>query len=368
LAKVTPDPVVNDYLLEVIEEIKSSNKASIDKKVAISTAKDLLVVQQLEVALAKVFHKGWSSPPKYTGKRLHSPHKRMVNSLLSDLHFGAKLSSTECPLEYDVIQESRRLGKVAVELAEYKTQYRQETKLIIHLLGDIIQGMLKHDPRDGEPLAQQFAAALHYLLQFVLFQCSQYPSVDVYCTPGNHGRNIARHPERAIHQKWDSIETMIYLALRTAVLNAGIANCRFFIPQTPYYICPIFDYKIFGTHGDTLINLGTPNKTINLGSLATQIAKWNTARNIGGPFRVFLCGHLHIGNTTELPGKVKAIINGALVPVDSYGLSIGSPDITCGQWIIESVEKYPVGDRRFVEVDEAEKESKYNDIVTPFGW
>ena len=199
-----------------------------------------------------------------------------------------------------------------------------------------------------------------------MFLCGCYPSVEVYTAAGNHGRNQRRHPERAVHQKYDSIETMLYYSVKKAVLNAGVSNCKFNIPKTPYYIVNLFDNKLFGTHGDTVLKPGFPGKSINVANLAQQVCKWNTARDIGGPFRVFACGHIHIASITELPGKVTMITNGALVPPDAYSLSIGSPDMTCGQWITESVEKHPIGDRRFVEVDGAENDSNYNTIITPF--
>jgi hypothetical protein len=356
---------VREHLLERAGELRGTNKGRVDKRVAIATARDLLVVEELQKSLEKVFSKGWCTPPKYTGKRLHSPSKRILNNPLGDLHFGSHLDPYECPQEYNTIQESRRLGGVAEQVADYKTQYRQETKLSIHLLGDIIQAML-HDPRDGEPLSIQFSAAVHYLVQYIMFQCGNYPYVDVYCTSGNHGRNVNRHPERAVQQKFDSIETMIYYAVKTAVLNAGVTNCKFFIPKTPYYVAPLFGNKLFGTHGDTVLKSGFPGRSINVASLAQQIAKWNSARKIGGPFQVFMCGHVHTGSITTLPGNVTMITNGCLVPTDAYALSIGSPDNTCGQWIFESTESHAVGDSRFILVDEADDKPKYNDIIRPF--
>jgi hypothetical protein len=187
--------------------------------------------------------------------------------LLSDLHFGAHLKPEECPFEYDTVQESRRLGRVVEQVADYKRQYRNETKLIIHLLGDIIQGQL-HDQRDGEPLALQFAASVHYLVQAVMFLASQYSSVEVYCQTGNHGRNMSRHPDRAVIQKFDSIETMVYVAMKAAILNSGVTNCKINIPKTPYYTVQLFDAKGLFTHGDTVLKPGYPGRSIQVDNLA----------------------------------------------------------------------------------------------------
>ena len=359
------EALVFDYLLEKGIELKSSNKSSVDKRVAVATARDVLLVNQLTDSLAKGFKKNWCTPPKYTGKRLHAVHKRIVNILLSDLHFGSHLDPVECPLEYAVIQESRRLGRVALQVADYKRQYRQETKLIVHILGDIIQNQL-HDARDGDPLSVQFAAAVHYLTQFILFVSANYPSVEVWVTPGNHGRNLQRHPERGVQSKWDAIETMVYYAVKTAVMNSGVTNVKINIPKTPYYTVPLFNSKGFFTHGDTVFKPGFPGNSINVKALAHQVAKWNTARNIGGPFAIFAVGHVHTGSIINLPGEVTVVTNGALVPPDAFSLSIGSPDNTCGMYMWESVENHAIGDQRFIVVDGAEKDSKYNDIITPF--
>jgi hypothetical protein len=51
------------------------------------------------------------------------------------------------------------------------------------------------------------------------------------------------------------------------------------------------------------------------------------------------------------------ITNGALVPTDSYSLSIGSPDNTCG------VEGHAIGDQRLILVDSADSDSQYNKII-----
>lgn len=359
------DSSVHAFLKEKAEKLKASNSASIDKKVAVATVRDFLVIEELDKILTRVFSKGWCNPPKYSGKRKHAPYRRIVNVILSDLHFGAHLDPAECPLEYNTLQESRRLGRVAQQVVDYKTEYRSETKLIIHLLGDIIQGLLPHDPRDGEPLAQQFATALHYLTQFVLFATQNYPSVEVHAVTGNHGRNIARHLDRAIHEKWDSIETMLYIALKTAVENTGVSNCKFNIPKTPYYVAQLFDTKLFGTHGDTVLKPGFTGRSINVANLEKQVYKWNAARHIGGPFDVYILGHVHTAAMVVLPGNITILTNSCLVPPDGFALSVGVPDNTCSQWLFESVEGHPVGDSRCIVVDGAENDIKYNKIITP---
>ncbi len=188
----------------------------------------------------------------------------------------------------------------------------------------------------------------------------------VFCTPGNHGRNKVRHQERAVQQKWDALETIIYAAVKRAVLATGVDNVEFEIGKKPYYVADLFGAKAFFTHGDTVLKTGYPGNKIDVSGLYHQICKWNSARNIEGPFSIFCVGHVHVGSLTNMPGGVVMITNGCLVPPGPHALSIGSPDVSCGQWLFESTPGHPVGDQRFINVDGAEKSAEYNKVIKPF--
>jgi hypothetical protein len=359
---------VNQEASELLASI--SNRANqldqqlLNSRAATSAGREILFQQYLDETLHKVFRKGYCTPKHYSGKKSNKIN-RLDSILISDTHFHSLLDPKEVPVGYHAQQEARRFGKVAQQVADFKPQYRAESRLLIHLLGDIIQGCL-HDPRDGAPLAMQFAAAVHYLTQLILFEASQYPSVMIYCTPGNHGRNMFRHRDRAIHQKWDSFETMLYTAVKAAVLGSGIKNVTFDIGQRPYYTVKLFNTNGFFTHGDTVLKPGFPGKSIDSKGLIQQVSRWNAAQNIGGPFQLFACGHVHIGSVINLPDKVTMITNGCLVPPDAFSLSIGAPDVTCGQYIFESVQDHAVGDQRFIRVDDADSEPGYEDFILPF--
>jgi predicted phosphodiesterase len=355
---------IKDYLIEKAVDVKQHNYNIINKRLATTAALNLIASQDFADAIKATFKKGWCTPVKYCGKRSHKKAKRVENIVLSDLHFQSLIDPEECPIGYGAIEESRRLGKVAEQVADYKRQYRKDTKLVIHLLGDIIQGTL-HDARDGAPLAWQQAAAIHYIVQFIMFQSAQFPSVEVYCASGNHGRNKQRHHDRAVHQKWDSHETTIYYAVKTAILNAGIKNVKFVIPKTPYYVVDVFGKKIFGTHGCTVFKSGYPGHSINVKALSHQLLKWNEAKHVGGPFDLVVVGHIHVPAQVRLP-EGSIITNGALVPSDPFAVSIGSPSNVCGQWLFESTKDHVVGDSRFIVVDGAENDASYNKIITPF--
>lgn len=261
-------------------------------------------------------------------------------------------------------EESRRLAAIVKETINYKIQYRKNTKLKLLLLGDIIQNSL-HDPRDGAVLAEQVCRAIHLLTQAISQLSANFPVVEVECQTGNHGRNTARHHGRAVNQKWDSVETLIYYSLMKAA--SSLKNVKFNIPQTPYGSYDVFGHKILYTHGDTFLKPGYPGTSINTKSLEGQINKINASLKDHDEYKAFIVGHVHTGSVTFLNNGAAMITNGALVPPDEFAVSIGIVESQAGQMLFESVKNYPVGDIRFIRVGEKEDKNKELDrIISPW--
>jgi hypothetical protein len=306
------------------------------------------------------FHK--NGKPKKNG-----PTKRIINGLLSDLHFGSDLNSEELPMSFGKIEEARRFASICKGLAQYKPQYRDETKLYFHLAGDIIQGQL-HDPRTGATLTEQVARAIHIISSGLVFLAGQFPrGVEVFCTPGNHGRNITRHKDRAVDQKWDSFENIIYYAVKKSLKY--IPNIKIHIPKTGHYTYDCFSEKGFITHGDTILEIGYPGTRLDIAGMRKQINEINAAELGRGSkgYKLFAVGHVHVGSITHLPNGAILMTNGCLLPPDYYAVSRGNFHTACGQWIWESVENHIVGDHRFLVVDAAtDKDSSLDSIIMPF--
>jgi hypothetical protein len=296
----------------------------------------------------------------------HEPQELALNVNLSDLHYGAALDGREVPLQYGHVEEARRTAAVALWVAEHRTlKERHQMKLILNVLGDIIQGQL-HDLRDGDPMAEQFAAAVHLLTQFIVYQAGAgYPEIQVNFTPGNHGRNTARHHDRAVNQKWDAIETMIYYAISKAV--AHIPNVKINLPYRPYVTYKVFDHNVFATHGDTVIKPGYPSQIINIGDVRKQVNEINAKLEKDERYRVFIVGHVHTASKTKLPNGVYFLSNGCLIPTDAYAQSIGITDTATCQTVFESTPSHPVGYHCEIDVDEShDKDPSLDKIIVPF--
>jgi len=295
----------------------------------------------------------------YKGKRATRPG-RILNLMLSDLHYGSDIAAAESGNKYGAKEEARRTAAVVTTAADWKRQYRKETVLYVHLLGDIIEGKL-HDAESGAPLTAQFYRALWNLQQALRFLASEFQAVKVFTSPGNHGRRKDRHPDRAVNQKWDSIENMIYAGLKMGL--ASIPNLEFSIPTTPYYTYEAFDQRGFMTHGDTVLNVGFPGRAINVESVRRQVNEINNQERC----QLFGAGHVHVASAVRLPNGPVLITNGALVPSGEYSQSIGIMETACCQLLWESVPGYIYGHRMEVLVDRnTDSVKEFDKVVKPF--
>lgn len=323
---------------------KTKNQTSyitaLEKRVATSEINEEKILESLK-NIRKVEVK-----PYVRGKQ--PTVRRELNLVLSDLHIGSDIHKTETGnLDFGRNEESRRLARIVKDTCDYKQQYRKETKLNVLLLGDIIQNQL-HDARDGAPAAEQCGRAIYLLTQAVAQFSANFPSVVVYCNTGNHGRNTGRHHGRAVNQKWDSLEQIVYFAIRESC--KGMKNVKFVIPKTPYVVYEVFGKKVFATHGDSVLNVGYPGKAINTGRLETQVNRFNASLSDREEYSVLVVGHVHTASITHLSNGAVTITNGAMVPVDEYAVSIGLMETTSGQYMFESTEGFPVGDCRYIKV------------------
>ena len=339
--------------------------AEMNRKYASQEIYDNLFLARIKEIVDRAYGTRRVRVPRFLKPRKGGPVKRILNVLLSDFHYQSQLKLADTGHAYGSKEEARRTAKLCKTIAEYKLDHRNETKLNLYLDGDVIQGQL-HDLRDGSPLAEQACAATHLLAQMVAYLSSAFPEVEVYCATGNHGRNTARHKDRATREKWDSVETIIYYGVKRA--TSHIKNVvGFHIPRTPWFEVSALGHKFFGTHGDGFFNPGNPSKNINVGSLENQSNRWNAALPDTDEYRVFMVGHVHTPTASWLANGACLLVNGALCPTDGFAQSLPVPESTCGQWMFETTKSHPVGDLRLITVSKADDEDESLDkIIKPF--
>lgn len=319
-----------------------------------------LFIERMEQALSQI------KPIKvvpYKPKDAYKPVKRVVNLLLSDLHFGSDLDARETGHNWGKVEEARCFARIVKNICSYKRQYRSETKLVASIIGDVIENEL-HDKSSAAPLHEQACRAIHLLTQGIARFSENFPEVEIIYAVGNHGRDMSIHHGRATSQKWNALETTIYYAVRKACAN--LKNVKFIQPMTPWATYEALGHKIYVTHGDTNLNVGNPGNTISIRSLETQINRLNSSLKDDEKYAVFAIGHVHLALSTQLPNGAFLFMNGPLVPPNSFAQTFGIMRSPQNQVMWETTEDYPVGDQRFINAAGAETDASLDAIIQPF--
>lgn len=349
---VTLDDIQAQYINEQGLKVKAKNKETIYLA---------SLFHFLERFTERVYKGRVSNKIKKNRKKF----KRAQHLILSDLHIGSDIEAEETGfLNFGKVEESRRLAAVIKQAVGFKEKYRKDTELHLNLLGDIIQNKL-HDEQDAAPIAEQCCRAIHLLVQAITVLAMHFPKVTVHCATGNHGRMTSRHKKRATSGKWDSIETVIYYSLKQALSNLG--NVTFDIPKTPYVIYEVFGHKCFATHGDTVLNVGNPGKTLRISSIEQQLNTINATLPDQDEIKVAMVGHTHCASFSKINSGVNMITNGALVPIDPFTVSIGILESHNSLALFESIPSHPVGDIRFIEVGvDDDKDESLDNVIKPW--
>ena len=130
-----------------------------------------------------------------------------------------------------------------------------------------------------------------------------------------------------------------------------------------------FDRKGWMTHGDTVLNVGYPNKAINIDRLQKQVLQINAGEIGHGrpPCDLFGAGHVHVASATRIPSSAVIVTNGCLVPSGHFGQSIGLMQASCCQQIWESVPGIIYGHRMDILVGtDTDKDSSLDRVVKPY--
>lgn len=354
-----------------MEKVELKSIATIGRVATATLANQDLFLAKLEERMASMLSKYAHYKPfgyafKQHGKTPPGETGRVLNLALSDLHFGTSLDPREVPYQYGFVEESRRLASVIKRTCEFKRDYRDETDLVVWLGGDLIAGLI-HDTTAVLSLAEQVGDAVWLLRQALIILAGEFRKVTVYCSSGNHDRNVTRHEQRATTGKYDSFATHIYIALKAATLH--LPNIEVRIPRTAHIeYSPFQGQRVYATHGDTGLNPGNPGKSINISSLESQMLRINNGevQRKTAPFGLFVVGHVHIGSLTHV-STGDLITNGCLIPPDPYSISLTYTATKNGQQMWETTKSRLVGDSRFLEVDSSiDKDSALDKLIVPW--
>lgn len=363
-------PPVDDPATKYGSRIVNSHRNRVEKWYGTERFMEDEILKRLEESLEKGLLR--MHPPVKNAilkKNKKSKKKRTILAHLSDTHYGANIDSNEVGHvnHYDWKVAARRTALFVEQIVNYKPHYRDETKLIFCINGDILAGVIHDQEWFADLLTTQFMGALDILVQAISYLATQFGEVEVECSPGNHGRAMHKTSKsRASTHKWDSYETILYGAVKR-VLEEKHSNVKVNIPKSPYVIIKAHGHTFFMTHGDTVINVGNPGKSLNIKDINEQINKLN-ASELGdrAKFAGILVGHVHTPTVQLTESGCMLIINGCLSGVDPFAQSIGIFESHPTQQLFEITDKHAVGDIRLIQVKDADDRKELDKIISPY--
>lgn len=358
-------PKEHDAVIDHVHKLMRKQKNRIEAKYG----EDILVKNEFLALFKDIMEKHPIKLHRPVKVAKSKPHKRTVVLHISDTHYGTNISKKELNdnNEFNWTVAARRTAFLFDQAVKYKPHHRNDSELVVLINGDIIAGVIHDQEWAVDLLTTQFSGTIDILAQGISFAAQHYKSVRVVCTPGNHGRAWHKSSkDRATVNKWDSYENMIYLALQK-ILEAKHKNVSFQIPESPYAILDIYGHKYFVTHGDTVVNVGNPGKSINMKSINEQINRANSQLLPGVEnFAAIIAGHVHT-NTIQLTDTgTMLLINGALSGLDAFAQSIGFFSNNPTQTIFEATPEHSVGDMRIVRLKVADADASLDKIIKPF--
>lgn len=354
-------------LKKVHSSSKRSSKVAKDNKIILDSlvGKDDFLVELAEILSKSPIKVHKIKPPK----KKKSKNPRTIIANLSDTHFGCNISSEEVGgvNEFNPTIAARRLAFYTQEICSYKLHRRLETDLILNVNGDIMAGII-HDQEHGVALmSTQFAMTLSYLSQMISHCASQFKSVKVIATVGNHSRYIHKNNKgRQSSAKWDSFVTNVYSSLRINFKKEK--NIEIITSEAPYVVFEANGNVYYSTHGDTNLSVGNPGKSFNMANLINKINSLNIERMSTGEKKVdvILLGHHHVSATQLLNDGTMVIFNGCLSGIDGFANSIDIYANMPTQTLFESTNGYAVGDVRTIRVQQADEDESLDKLIEPF--
>lgn len=289
---------------------------------------------------------------------------------LSDNHFGSFVDPLEVENNgFNWGVAARRFGKLAEEVAHYKLDHRDECLgLVVNVAGDQIEGRIHLDDKYVDLISDQIIGTGRYLIDFFDYQLQFYPKILVQVSPGNHDRvmDAGKGRDRARSQKYDSYLSCIMETVRQTFRNEPrlVVNQ----PKTPYTTFQLFDHNYLVFHGDTAPSVGNPSKALDIKRISAQLNDFNVARPDSERAHVAFTGHVHFGTYALLDNGIELFVNPSMIGVNTYAQSNGSYLSNPGQWLVEAVRDYPVGDMRLCRLRQADNDARYEKIIKPYNY
>ncbi len=329
-----PDPVAQER--ERQERVKSLRE---EREALRDVAGEKSLRAALEAVIQRVVPK-MPPPPRYVPRKA-TGRKASVETMvqqLSDWHGGENVRAEAVRgfNEFnDAILRQRveRIGDAHLSIKDRLESgggYRFE-KCIVGANGDFVSGTIheleKHSDHDNVIMAVHATAGV--LAKLLRSYAAEYPTVEVFCTSGNHGRlpDARRVQQKEPTRSWD---TAVYLFAKEML--ADCRNVTFHIPNSYSAAFDVYGWRFLQTHGHDVKSWNSI-PWYGLNRLVGNINALEAAR--GTPIHYWLFGHFH--NPSSLPhASGESFVNGSIIGANEFAFNaLGKADRPT-QWLLQT--------------------------------
>lgn len=250
-------------------------------------------------------------PPIKKKKKDKGKRNMTLELMLSDIHYGKKTDNVD---NEEIRRRVRKTAQVTLDEIERESKVYNVEKIIISLIGDIIESSHFHgaESEKGSEFgsSRQVFEAIQSIYEDVIVPLATTGlDIEVLAVTGNHDRLTA--DKTYSNPGEDNLTYIIYKTLEMMAKRDKLVNIQWNIPKGLYTHTEVYGNILFIEHGDELKNL-------NRDTVFNMIAK--RQNQIGKIIDFYRFGHWH---EVVAYSRGKAIGNGSVPGQDSYAEAKG---------------------------------------------
>lgn len=290
-------------------------------------------------SLVRETAKRYDAPPRYVPPRAKRGSDAVEETLLlefSDWHAYELVDPerTRGFNAYDADTFGIRVKRVVDAALSIKARMERGggwrfPRLVVGCNGDLISGTIHEVERhsDAPSVVHATYGCAMVLASAIRDLAAQFSEVEVFCTPGNHGR----FPDaKRVQQKdpWRSWDTLIALFAREHL--RALKHVTFHIPNAYSVMFSVEGWNFVQTHGHD-VKSWNQLPYYGLNRMVSNVNALEASR--GNTIHTYLLGHFH--TSTSLPHAAgESFINGSLIGGTEMSINALGKSDRPSQWLL----------------------------------
>ena len=152
-------------------------------------------------------------PLQYEAKEFYESNTDLIVSL-TDIHAGIKIDNHFNSFDYDILR--KRINSYLSEIIQICERHQSQDCHVV--IGEVISGLIHETLRieSNENIVEQFKTVAVIIADFLSVLSNYFRQVNVYVTPGNHSRLVAK---KEISLKGENMDVFLPFYLQARLQN-----------------------------------------------------------------------------------------------------------------------------------------------------